>query len=245
MVTPGVAVGRLKGKPDWFLFLEPLERWDFIVHGFNTKPQGFGTAGEALQKLGLSGYVPVVSQQVNGMEILLAEGKRVLVKPVADGVITKTSGIALVVKVADCVALFLVDPVTPAIGLVHAGWRGASQGIVRQAVQKMVESFGTDPRYLHAVLAPAIQPCCYEVGEEVAAKFPDSVRVLRERKWYLDLPGAVALELTESGVLEENLVRSEHCTSCEREMFHSYRRDRRIAGRHYAMMALRKGGLVP
>jgi purine-nucleoside/S-methyl-5'-thioadenosine phosphorylase / adenosine deaminase len=227
---------------DGFLSFEPLQAWDFLVHGFSTKPQGFKTAEEALQSLGLDGYLAVVPRQVHGTAIILADGENLPAKPVADGALTRTPGIALVVKVADCVALFLVDPAIPAIGLIHAGWRGASQGIIRHAVQRMKQSFGTDPATLHAGLAPAIQPCCYEVGEEVAEKFPGSVRDLRGGRWHLDLPGAVARELEETGVREENLVRSPRCTSCEGERFHSYRRDQGIAGRHYAILALRKGG---
>jgi YfiH family protein len=213
-----------------------------LVHGFSLKPQGFGSASDALQGLGLGGYPSAVPKQVHGTEILPVEEGRGTSHPVADGLIAKTPGIALVVKVADCVSLYLVDALTPAIGLVHVGWRGAAQGIVPKAVREMSQAFGTKARDLLAALGPAIQTCCYEVGEEVAERFPQSVRRRPGAAWHLDLPGAVYRELTESGVRAKNIHRSPHCTACERERFYSYRRDRGVAGRHYAILALRKGG---
>ena len=106
-----------------FLFFDPLKRLDFIVHGFSTKPQGFKTAEEAMAGLGLDDFPSVVPKQVHGTDIVFADDGKVPVRPVADGAITKTLGIVLVVKVADCVPIYLVDPRTPAIGLIHAGWR--------------------------------------------------------------------------------------------------------------------------
>lgn len=224
-----------------FLFFENLQGLEFIVHGFSTKPQGFKAASGALQGLGLEDYQAVVPKQVHGTDILVAEKGEIPDRPVADGAITKVPGIALVVKVADCVPIYLVDPQTPAVGLVHAGWRGASQGIVRKAVQTMGREYGTNPGDIVAALGPAIQTCCYEVGEEVAIRFPESVRRRHGVKCHLDLLGANVLDLLNAGLKKTNILKSSQCTSCEREKFHSYRRERRIAGRHYAVLAIRKG----
>ena len=223
-----------------FLFFDPLKRLDFIVHGFSTKPQGFKTAEEAMAGLGLDDFPSVVPKQVHGTDIVFADDGKVPVRPVADGAITKTLGIVLVVKVADCVPIYLVDPRTPAIGLIHAGWRGASQAIANKAVLRMQEVFGTDPRDLVVALGPSIQECCYEVGKEVAICFPESVRRRRGEKWHLNLAGANTLDLVKAGVLSENINTSTPCTSCNAKRFYSYRRDQRIAGRHYAVLALSK-----
>jgi YfiH family protein len=223
-----------------FLFFDPLQGLDFVVHGFSTKPQGFKTAEEAMAGLGLEGCPSVVPKQVHGTDIVVAEDGKVPVRPVADGAITKTPGIVLVVKVADCVPIYLVDPRTPAIGLIHAGWRGASQGIAEQAVRKMRQEFGTDPGELLAALGPSIRKCCYEVGVDVALRFPESMRRQKGDRWHLDLAGANVLDLESAGVRERNIHVSPHCTCCEPRRFHSYRRDRRIAGRHYAVLALNR-----
>jgi YfiH family protein len=224
-----------------FLFFENLQGLEFIVHGFSTKPQKFQTAEEAIAGLGLMGCPSVVPKQVHGTDIVIAEEGQVYEKPIADGAITKVPGIALVVKVADCVPIYLVDPRTPAVGLVHAGWRGASQGIARKAVQTMGREYGTNPGDIVAALGPSIQTCCYEVGEEVAIRFPESVRRRHGVKCHLDLPGANVLDLLNAGLRKTNILKSSQCTCCEGERFHSYRRERRIAGRHYAVLAIRKG----
>jgi len=223
-----------------FLLSDPLKGLDFVVHGFSTKPQGFKSAKEAMAGLGLDGCPSVVPKQVHGTDIVVAEDGKVPVRPVADGAITKTPGIALVVKVADCVPIYLVDPRTQAIGLIHAGWRGASQAIASKAVRRMQETFGTEPSNLIAALGPSIQKCCYEVGEDVALRFPKSMRRQKEERWHLDLAGANVLDLESAGVRRQNIHVSPHCTCCEPRRFHSYRRDQRIAGRHYAVLALNR-----
>jgi len=223
-----------------FLFFDPLKGLDFIVHGFSTKPQGFGSAEEALNGLGLKGMAPVVPKQVHGTDFVVVKDGKTPVRPLGDGAMTSRPGIVLVVKVADCVPIYLVDPQTPAIAMVHAGWRGASQGIAEQAVRKMRQEFGTDPGELVAALGPSIRKCCYEVGGDVALRFPESMRRQKGERWHLDLAGANVLDLGSAGVRRQNIHVSPHCTCCEPRRFHSYRRDRRIAGRHYAVLALNR-----
>ena len=76
----------------------------------------------------------------------------------------------------------------------------------------------------------------------MAGKFPEAVRSRKGSKWHLDLSGAVVQDLVGAGVLKKNIQVSLHCTCHEPQSFHSYRRDRRIAGWHYALLALKMGG---
>ncbi len=85
-----------------------------------------------------------------------------------DGLLTTTPGLMLLFRFADCVPLLLWDPVHRAVGLVHAGWRGVAGGIVRAAVDAFVRHAGSRPEDLWAGIGPAIGPCCYQVGPEVA-----------------------------------------------------------------------------
>jgi YfiH family protein len=87
-----------------------------------------------------------------------------------DALITRHSEVALVLRYADCVPIFLFDPRRRVIGLVHAGWRGTVASIAGAAVDSMGEWFGCQPRDLVAGIGPAIGPCCYEVGPDVAAE---------------------------------------------------------------------------
>ena len=93
-------------------------------------------------------------------------------KPLAgDGLLTDTPGLVLAVQTADCLPVILVDKKRRAVGVFHAGWRGTVQRIVEKGVGEMRKHFKSDPRDLVAALGPCVQKCCYEVGEEVRAKF--------------------------------------------------------------------------
>jgi polyphenol oxidase len=88
-----------------------------------------------------------------------------------DGLITATPGLLLAIQTADCLPVILVDSRKHAVGVFHAGWRGTVQRIVEKGIGEMFRRFGSLPRDLKAAIGPGIQGCCYEVGEEVRAKF--------------------------------------------------------------------------
>ena len=74
-------------------------------------------------------------------------------------------------RTADCVPILISSGDGRIVAAVHAGWRGTVSGIVRAAIGKMLEEFGTRPAHIHAAIGPGIGKCCYEVGPEVAAQF--------------------------------------------------------------------------
>jgi YfiH family protein len=90
---------------------------------------------------------------------------------VGDGMITKTPGLLLGIQTADCLPIMLVDSKHRAVGVFHAGWRGTVKRIVEKGVGEMRRCFGTRPGDLKAAIGPGIHGCCYEVGDEVRAKF--------------------------------------------------------------------------
>ena len=90
--------------------------------------------------------------------------------PACDALITSATGVALLLRFADCVPIMLFDPQQKAIGLAHAGWRGTIAGIAQATVAAMMETLGSRPGDLIAAIGPAIGPCCYEIGPEVAAE---------------------------------------------------------------------------
>ena len=100
------------------------------------------------------------------------QGDRMLEQPVAgDGIVTDTPGLLVAVQTADCLPIILVDRKRSAVGVFHAGWRGTAKRIVEKGVGEMRKHFESDPRDLVAAIGPGVQGCCYEVGEEVRAKF--------------------------------------------------------------------------
>ncbi len=87
-----------------------------------------------------------------------------------DALITADPQIPVAVATADCVPVVVVGD--RAVAVIHAGWKGALAGVVPATLDAM-EALGHTPR--RAAIGPAIGPCCYEVGEEVAERFPGFV----------------------------------------------------------------------
>ena len=101
-----------------------------------------------------------------------------------DGLITNERGIILATFYADCVPLFIVDPVSHAIGLSHSGWRGTAGKMGKVTLEHMAREFGTRAEDVHAAIAPSICQSCYEVSEDVALAFamafPENKDVAKE-----------------------------------------------------------------
>ena len=133
----------------------------------------------------------------------------------ADGLITNQIGISLGIYVADCCAIFLVDPVRHCLGLVHSGRKGTEQAIVERAIGTMHEQFGSVPRDLVVQLSPCIRPPHYEV----------------------DFAAEIIRQVRGSGV--EQVHDSGRCTACDLSRYYSYRAEKARTGRMLALLALR------
>jgi YfiH family protein len=159
-------------------------------------------------------------RQVHGVEVHRAEGQG---EP-GDGVWTDEPGRPLLVFTADCVpvALARTNGDRPAIAALHVGWRGLLAGVVENAVAALGGG------RLAAVLGPGIGPCCYEVGDEVAAPFRSrfGAGVVSDGK--LDLWGATEQALRGAGA---EVTRVDLCTACHPELFFSHRREEGTTGR--------------
>jgi YfiH family protein len=161
-------------------------------------------------------------RQVHGARVVCAiESQCVL--PVADGMVTAVPGLPLVIFAADCVPVYLFDPVVRAAGLVHAGRAGTLLNICGEAVGALKAEFRCRPGDLHAVIGPSAGPCCYEVSSEIAAAFSEAGLPTRGRR--VDLWQANARQLAAAGVVSEHITIAGLCTVCDGR-FHSYRRTR-------------------
>jgi copper oxidase (laccase) domain-containing protein len=135
--------------------------------------------------------------------------------PMSDGLITNQSGVALGIYVADCCAVYIVDPKTPAIGLVHSGRKGTELGVDTNAIKQMIDRFGSDPAEIIVQLSPCIRPPHYEV--DFAADIVRQCRALGVH------------QIHDSGI----------CTACDLERYYSYRAEKGKTGRMLAVMGLR------
>jgi hypothetical protein len=155
-----------------------------------------------------------------------------------DALATNLKGVLLGVKTADCVPVLLADPRAGACAAVHAGWRGTLAEIVKHALARMREEFGTETRDVRAALGPAALGCCYEVGAEVVepfrAKFADADSLftpMRDGHALVNLHEANRRQLIQSGVAPERIHALPLCTMCRPDLFFSYRQDRKLYGR--------------
>src|SRR6202035_1201027 len=90
--------------------------------------------------------------------------------PRADGIVTRTAGLAIGITTADCGPVLLADVNSGVIGAAHAGWRGALDGIIEATVAAM-EGLGAQRARIIAALGPMIRQASYEVGAELVAQF--------------------------------------------------------------------------
>ncbi len=162
-----------------------------------------------------------------------------LLLPGADGHVTAAPGLLLTISVADCVPVFLVAPGVPAVGLLHAGWRGVADGILREGIARCHDQLGVAPDDLRLHLGPGICGRCYEVGPEVhrALGLPDPGEPRP-----VDLQEVLCERATSLGVAPERCSRSEICTKCgEADLFSHRGGD---LGRQVAFLGLRGGAVA-
>ena len=214
----------------------PIERFEalsaipFIRHAFIGRVPGIDVASdkaealrrldrvhrEARRDLELAEFPTATAEQVHGREVAVIDQPLPADKRIAgvDGLVTNQRGIALGIYVADCGAVFLVDAVQRAIGLVHSGKKGTELGIVGNAIDLMRERFGSAAEDFVVQLSPCIRPPHYEIDFS-----SDIVRQCRER-----------------GV--EQVHDSGACTACDLERYYSYRAEKARTGRMLALLAL-------
>ena len=148
--------------------------------------------------------------------------------PECDGLITNEPGVGLVVFTADCTPILLHDPVTGAVGAVHAGWRGTAAGIAKNCVEAMVREYGCNPADICAAIGPNIAQCCFEtdadVPEAMIAALGDDAKEFIEfwdGKYHVDLKEINGLWLEKAGVRKIEI--SISCTACRPDRYWSHR----------------------
>ncbi len=201
--------------------------------------------GRFLSGCGLDQARLVTVQQVHKDRVLVVrEGSVPDPETEADGLLTASPNFILAVKTADCIPIFLWDPERRAGGVVHAGWRGLESRILPKALQEMKQAFGSASHIVRVAFGPCIRACCYEVGPEFEARFPDFYHAPAGMgKGKMNLVACAAVQALESGVRAPNLFDSAICNACENGAFFSVRREPGTAERILSVFSLRAGGL--
>ncbi len=266
MIRDGFAV-RCAGSVPYYACIA-LERIAGVSHGFSTRAGGVpsprgdslnlglvpwddpdrvaGNRARFFASLGLESVPLATLSQVHSNRVHTVEEMRdSTARPEGDALVTRMTGVALGVLVADCFPVLLADPGQCVIAAVHSGWRGTAGRIVAKTVEKMMEQFGSEASGIIAAIGPGIRSCCLEVGPDVTRLFAethpgdDLVRPRAERpgKFLLDLPQALKTQLVDVGLPQANIYDLGLCTRCHPAEFFSYRGEGPLAGRLMGVIA--------
>lgn len=165
-----------------------------------------------------------------------------------DGLVTNVPGITLVTFYADCVPLYLLDPVHRAIGLSHSGWRGTVGRMGEVTLKAMEQAYGTVPADVIACIGPSICQDCFEVGSEVVEAFESAFAPSHHKelsyqkengKHQLDLWRANEIVLSEAGVPADQIHTTDICTHCNPDLLFSHRTQGDKRGNLAAFLCLR------
>lgn len=227
---------------------------DAVLAGFTTKDASFEndfsfqmTADKTresknllalMQSLGLESSSFALTSQVHGKDILEVEEPGYYSG--FDGLFTQKKDILIGVRVADCAALIFYHQECGIVGVAHAGWRGAVAGIHTEMIARFCEK-GALASEIQCWISPCIGTQNFEVGEEVAAVFPEEC-VVREgfSKPHIDLKAFLVAGLLESGLQRNHIEVSNLCTVADNEQLFSHRAEDGKAGRTLAYAVLKK-----
>lgn len=151
--------------------------------------QALKNKAEFLKKLNINSKNAIELKQVHGNKIVIVKEPSSKIQE-ADGMITNTPNVFLMIKAADCHQIAFFDPKNNAIGLIHAGYKGLAKGIIRNTITALKKNYHTNPKDLIIKFGPSIGPCCYRV----------------------DIWKEAEDQLSEFGILKENIYNPRICT---------------------------------
>ena len=165
--------------------------------------------------------------------------------PETDAIILTNKEQAVYLNFADCTPIILFDKKNNTGAIAHAGWRGTVACIAQKTAEKILEiNRETKYRNLYAVIGPSISSCCYNVGEDVITGVTKSVNNVeglfykKDDKVFVDLKEVNKRQLEELGIPSENIDICPYCTSCNNDLFFSYRKENGTTNRHNAIIKL-------
>ena len=242
-----------------FITFDHISNTDLVNHAFTTRCGGVSSGNFSTLNLGLSrddnkrdvlenykiiaksvGFDIeniVFSNQIHADHVHVAteidRGNGILRKSTifdTDAFITNTKNVVLQTFHADCVPVFLLDPVKKVAGVVHAGWKGTLIEISSVTVKKMMDVFDTNPKDVLAGIGPSIGPTAFEVDEDVMLQFENRnsefkkfIKASENNKYFIDLWEINKYSLINAGVQVENIEISGLCTFSDKDMFYSHR----------------------
>ena len=164
-----------------------------------------------------------------------------------DAIVTNIKGLPIATYHADCVPVFLLDPVKKAVGVAHAGWRGTALASPVAAAKKMCEVFSSSPSDILVGVGPAISKSNFETDSDVPnamlSAFGEEAREFitdrKNGKFLVSLPGLCVYALKKFGIRDENITLSGECTYDKSDLYWSHRKTHGIRGAMAAVIMLK------
>lgn len=204
-----------------------------LIHGFTTRELGndYKKIAECLE---LTQNKIFYLNQIHSDISFIIDGKQDACVGEGDALITKTPGILIGVKTADCLSLLACDPIKKVVAAIHAGWQGTLKGVIQNTIQKMQAQFSCASQNLYLALGPCLRVQSFEVGIEVIADFRkkyDKLVVIDTSypKPHLDLAATAKNILESLGCLSQNIFDCNEDTFSQPENFFSFRRGDKTA----------------
>ena len=198
---------------------------EFIFHGFCNAKES-----EKLENI-------ILMNQVHSADVLVID-KPLSQAPQVDALVTKTPNLTLAVKTADCAPILLCDKKNKVVAAVHAGWKGAFQGVIENTLLKMIE-IGADISYIQAGIGPHIQKESFEADEKMKSLFPVTEHHFFENKeegrYHFDFHGYVVYRLKRVGIKQIDSVLIDTYQDVN---YLSYRRDPKNPARQFSVIKL-------
>jgi YfiH family protein len=155
----------------------------------------------------------------------------------------KRENVALGIKTADCFPVIVYAEQIEMLVLAHCGWRGTIEGILPTALEQL-HALGASIDKMELAIGPGAQACCYEISEDLALRFRKNSEELKstfspireqEGRFYLNIPGFLAIQALNIGIDKGNIIFAENCTIHEKKFF-SYRRQKDLSGRQLSFV---------
>ena len=231
-----------------------------LIHAFSTRKGGFSKPPYKSLNLGLASgdnsqivqknrdlffnYLSVPKDQlvfpiqIHSKNIKVVNSPGVVDK--CDALISGSLNLYLTIQTADCFPVYIFDPVTKTVGIIHSGWRGAASNITGNTIRKMVEHFDIDTPNLIAAIGPGVQTQNFQVDNLVYNLFKAKYfRTDGPEHYKMDLQQVIYDQLIDAGLNSQNIERNSDCTFENSDQYYSYRRDGKNSGRMMGVIGLK------
>lgn len=190
------------------------------------------------KELNINADCLVFPEQIHSDNVSLVSKPGIVQK--CDALITDEINLFLTIQTADCFPVFLFDPLSRAVGIIHSGWQGTSKNITEKTISLMEQKLNCSAKNMIAGIAAGVQQPCYQVDDVTASYFAEKYLIADGPGHFkLDVQGNIVDQLLIAGIKPENIQVDKTCTHCAVADYYSYRRDSTHSGRMMGIIGMR------